>query len=278
MMWRRIRMLGAAGAAVAVMAACAGEGAQAARQPQRPLKVVGQFELHSLDPSTSGGFFTRLQVAETLVDADLRGALQPGLATSWEASPDGLTWRFALRPDAALPRRNCRNRRRRRRCAGDRPDQGGNAAGDGSRQGNCGRRREVRVDLAKPFAPLAAVLAHTSTQILAPSSYGPDRAVTKVVGLRPLPGRAAGTAGHDRIDGVRAVAGQEAGHHRGGVPGRGTVGKPGADGRERPGRCHLRHGPDQPAAAQTGRQAGHRRCHPSPHHPAQGQCRPRHPR
>ncbi|WCI08204.1 hypothetical protein PJ267_17410 [Arthrobacter sp. OVS8] len=50
---------------------------------------MGQFELHSLDPSTSGGFFTRLQVAETLVDADLRGVLQPGLATGWETSPTG---------------------------------------------------------------------------------------------------------------------------------------------------------------------------------------------
>ena len=77
-------MLGAAGAAVAVMAACAGEGARSSQAAQRPLKVVGQFELHSLDPSTSGGFFTRLQVAETLVDADLRGGLPQriGLAST----------------------------------------------------------------------------------------------------------------------------------------------------------------------------------------------------
>jgi peptide/nickel transport system substrate-binding protein len=41
------------------------------------------------------------------------------------------------------------------------------------------------VDLTEPFAPLPAVLAHTSTQILAPSSYGPDQAVAKVVGSGP---------------------------------------------------------------------------------------------
>ena len=93
-------MSGAAASAVTVLAACAGEGAQSAPSPERPSKVVGQFELHSLDPFTSGGFFTRLQVAETLVDADLRGALQPGLATGWETSPDRLTWRFPVRPGA----------------------------------------------------------------------------------------------------------------------------------------------------------------------------------
>jgi peptide/nickel transport system substrate-binding protein len=52
------------------------------------LQVVGQFEVHSLDPATAGGTFTRLQVAETLVDADVDGALQPGLAQDWEASAD----------------------------------------------------------------------------------------------------------------------------------------------------------------------------------------------
>jgi peptide/nickel transport system substrate-binding protein len=43
----------------------------------------------------------------------------------------------------------------------------------------------VRVELAKPFNPLPAVLAHTSTQILAPSSYAADRSVTRVVGSGP---------------------------------------------------------------------------------------------
>ena len=108
MAWGKMRAAGASAAAVLMMAGCAGEGAKDSQAPHQPLKVVGQFELHSLDPSTSGGFFTRLQVAETLVDADPQGALQPGLATGWDASPDGLTWRFTLRPDAHVPRRDVR--------------------------------------------------------------------------------------------------------------------------------------------------------------------------
>ncbi|WP_307464668.1 ABC transporter substrate-binding protein [Pseudarthrobacter oxydans] len=185
MVWRRVRMLSAAAAAVAVMAACAGEGAPRGQAAQRPLKVVGQFELHSLDPSTSGGFFTRLQVAETLVDADLRGALQPGLATGWEASPDGLSWRFSLRPEAKFH-------------DGTPVTAGSVAAALETARTKAGTPLatvpvaaitadggEVRVTLSQPFAPLAAVLAHTSTQILAPSSYGRDRAVTKIVGSGP---------------------------------------------------------------------------------------------
>jgi peptide/nickel transport system substrate-binding protein len=43
----------------------------------------------------------------------------------------------------------------------------------------------VRVELSEPFAALPAVLAHTSTQILAPSSYGDDQAVTTIVGSGP---------------------------------------------------------------------------------------------
>lgn len=185
MMWRRIRMLGAAGAAVAVMAACAGEGAPSSQAAQRPLKVVGQFELHSLDPSTSGGFFTRLQVAETLVDADLRGALQPGLATSWEVSPDGLTWRFALRPDAAFHDGTAVTAVAVADALETARTKAGTPLATVPVEAIAADGGEVRVDLAKPFAPLAAVLAHTSTQILAAGSYGPDRAVTKVIGSGP---------------------------------------------------------------------------------------------
>jgi peptide/nickel transport system substrate-binding protein len=88
-----------------VVAACGGDGGsdRASRAgTSEPLAVVGPFELHSLDPSTAGGLFTRLQVAETLVDADPDGVLQPGLASAWEASPDGLNWQFALRDGATF--------------------------------------------------------------------------------------------------------------------------------------------------------------------------------
>lgn len=34
---------------------------------------------------------------KTFLDADVNGALRPGLATAWTASKDGLSWHFTLR-------------------------------------------------------------------------------------------------------------------------------------------------------------------------------------
>lgn len=177
--------MGAAAAVVALVAACAGEAVPSSQDQQRPLKVVGQFELHSLDPSTSGGFFTRLQVAETLVDADLDGALQPGLATGWETSSGGLTWRFPLRPGAVFHDGTAVTAAAVASALETARTKAGTPLAAAPVTAITADGGDVRVDLARPYAPLAAVLAHTSTQILAPGSYGPDGAVTKVIGSGP---------------------------------------------------------------------------------------------
>lgn len=159
--------------------------------------VVGPFEVHSLDPATAGGVFSRLEVTETLVEADDSGALQPGLATAWSASPDGLAWTFELRegamfhdgtpvtaeavatsvevaatkegtPLTSVP------------LVGVRPGTPGDGAGGTDATGGT-----VVVELERPFEPLPAVLAHTSTQVLAPVSYGEGGAVEQVVGSGP---------------------------------------------------------------------------------------------
>lgn len=181
----RMKIAAASVAAALMMSGCAGNAVDSSTAPQQPLKVVGQFELHSLDPSTSGGFFTRLQVAETLVDADAQGALQPGLATEWDVSADHLSWRFTLRKEALFH-------------DGTSVTADAVAASLETARGKAGTplsavplgsiRAEdgaVRMDLTEPYAPLAAVLAHTSTQILAPGSYSTDRTVKEVVGSGP---------------------------------------------------------------------------------------------
>ena len=61
------------------------------------LDVVAQFEIQSAEPSTSGYIFTRMGVAETLINADPKGLLTPSLATEWAASEDGLTWAITVR-------------------------------------------------------------------------------------------------------------------------------------------------------------------------------------
>ena len=158
---------------------------QSSQSPQRPLKVVGQFELHSLDPSTSGGFFTRLQVAETLVDADTQGMLRPGLAVGWDVSSEGLIWLFRLRPGALFHDGTPVSADAVAAALDTARAKAGTPLAAVPVKAISAEGGAVRMDLTQPFAPLAAVLAHTSTQILAPSSYGPDRVVTDVVGSGP---------------------------------------------------------------------------------------------
>ncbi len=182
--WQKMRVAGASVAALLMIAGCAGGGNEAPAATQ-PLRVVGQFEFHSLDPSTAGGFFTRLQVAETLVDADVQGALQPGLAESWSASADALSWTFTLRPNALFHDGTAVTAEVAAAALTTARGKAGTPLATVPLKAISAEGNAVRVDLAEPFAPLPAVLAHTSTQILAPSSYGPDQVVTKVVGSGP---------------------------------------------------------------------------------------------
>jgi peptide/nickel transport system substrate-binding protein len=182
--WQRIRVAGACAVALLMMAGCAGAGDHTPAAKQA-LRVVGQFELHSLDPSTAGGVFTRLQVAETLVDADGDGVLQPGLAEKWAVSGDGLSWDFTLRPGAQFHDGTPVTAEAAAASLSIAQGKAGTPLATVPLKGISAVGGSVRVDLTEPYAPLPAVMAHTSTQILAPSSYGADRSVTKVVGSGP---------------------------------------------------------------------------------------------
>ena len=171
-------------AAVLVVSGCSG-GQNTTSAPEQPLKVVGQFELHSLDPATSGGFFTRLQVTETLVDADNQGVLQPGLATEWAIAGDNLSWRFTLREDALFHDGTPVTAETVVKALETAWGKAATPLSTVPLEGITADGGAVLIDLAEPYAPLAAVLAHTSTQILAPSSYGEDQAVKEVVGSGP---------------------------------------------------------------------------------------------
>ncbi len=58
------------------------------------LSISGPWEISSLDPSKQGYILTRMQVIETLLNVDDKGVINSGLATQWESSEDGLTWRL----------------------------------------------------------------------------------------------------------------------------------------------------------------------------------------
>lgn len=153
-------------------------------QSARTLKVVSPWEVSNLDPSKTGYVFSRLEIAETLVDVDDQGLLAPGLARGWSASPDGLEWRFALRTTARFHDDTPVTADAVVACLQRALAQPGVLRNTGAQHIGA-QGGEVVVRLAKPFSALPAFLAHHSTLILAPSSFSTDGTVKQLVGSGP---------------------------------------------------------------------------------------------
>ena len=99
--------------AVVVAAGCSGgnggwdsgdteTSADGTPKPGGVLTFARNFETQSLDPmgpADNGSIFVRVQILNTLVEADpdTLPDIGPGLAESWESSDDGLRWTFNLR-------------------------------------------------------------------------------------------------------------------------------------------------------------------------------------
>lgn len=150
----------------------------------KSLDIVAPWEINSPDPSRAGHVFSRMQVAETLVDTDRKGQLAPGLAVEWQVSEDQLTWRFPLRQgvrfhdDTELTAATVVAALRR---AVSRPgmlDQAPIMAIEPEGE-------SVVIRLKTPYAPLPALLAHSSIQILAPASFGEKGQTVQVIGTGP---------------------------------------------------------------------------------------------
>lgn len=149
------------------------------------LRLVGPWEITGLEPATSGPVFARLQVAETLVDADDHGRLQPGLARSWQVDGDRLVWRFHLREsarfhdgsavDAAAVARALQRAWQRPGLLRLAPLAVLDAEG----------AHTVRLRLREPFALLPALLAHSSTVVLAPAAFDARDQVRAIIGSGP---------------------------------------------------------------------------------------------
>ena len=77
----------------------------------KPLTMVGPWEIHSIDPASNGVFFTRLQVAETLVEVDSQGGLQPGLASDWSPADCQAGPHAPVRPSLRRSRLPCLRQR-----------------------------------------------------------------------------------------------------------------------------------------------------------------------
>lgn len=171
--------------AVPTAACTAGDGGSSESTAERPFVIAGSYEVHSLDPTTAGGLFTRLEVAETLVSTAIDGTLEPGLATTWNVSEDQLEWFFELRETAtfhdgsdvdaaavaiALDRAHATE---------------GTPVSSAPITAIDGDGDSVRISLSEPFSSLPAVVADTTGQILAPASYAADGSVTAIIGSGP---------------------------------------------------------------------------------------------
>ncbi|MFN4100600.1 MAG: ABC transporter substrate-binding protein [Pararhodobacter sp.] len=153
-------------------------------QSNATLAIVAPFEVLSSEPSTSGHIFTRMNIAETLVDADPEGRLLPALATEWAVSEDGLSWRFTLRegvlfhdgsPLTAEAVVNALDIAR----AKPGPIAGLPIAGITAEAG------AVVITLTEPRAALPAFLAESRGQILAPAAYGTDGMAVAMIATGP---------------------------------------------------------------------------------------------
>nr|WP_315251637.1 ABC transporter substrate-binding protein [uncultured Duganella sp.] len=146
--------------------------------------VVGPWELTGLEPARSGYMFTRMEVAQTLLDVDDQGRLQPALASTWEVSADQREWRFFIRQGrtfhdgtpvtawTVLPAL-------KRALATPGVLQ---LAGISELYVE---RGSIVVRLSKPLAPLPYLFTHYSTLVLAPASFGADGRVTRLIGSGP---------------------------------------------------------------------------------------------
>jgi peptide/nickel transport system substrate-binding protein len=77
------------------------QGAAHAQSPAKVLRVAPSADLTQLDPTFASIVITRiygLMVYETLFAWDGKLEAKPQMVKSWTTSPDGLTWRFTLRP------------------------------------------------------------------------------------------------------------------------------------------------------------------------------------
>ena len=174
-----------------------------------PLQIVGPWEISGLAPASSGYVFTRLQVTETLLDAADDGQPRPALARLWRRSADGLVWQFELRAGArfhdgtpvtaAAVVRSLQAAQVAPALLSQAPIESITAPDEGT----------VLIRLQRPHTALPALLAHSSTMVLAPASYGADGKVRSIIGSGPyriallVPPQQVETVVFDAYDGPR---------------------------------------------------------------------------
>lgn len=142
--------------------------------------VVAPWEIGNLEPNQSGLIFQRMNLAETLVEADLQGNLVPALASEWTSRENGRIWTFTIRENVSFHNGKPLNVQavvNSLNFAKSKPGVLANAFIQEIR-GNNGK---VEIELTKGFEPFPSFLTHYSTLILAPESYDKDGKVVELI-------------------------------------------------------------------------------------------------
>jgi peptide/nickel transport system substrate-binding protein len=154
-----------------------------AQQGEPVLRVVAPWEYTSNEPDDVGYVLTRIGVAQTLVQVEPEGQLVGGVAEGWSVSDDKLTWRFRLRAGATF--HDGSPVTAQAVAASLKNAFAGESLSAVPLDSIVAEGAEVLVRTKTPFSPLPAFFCDYASIVLAPSSYGPDGKVVKIVATGP---------------------------------------------------------------------------------------------
>lgn len=149
------------------------------------LSISGPWEISSLDPSKQGYILTRMQVIETLLNVDPQGVITPGLATHWQSSDDGLTWRFILRKGVQFHDGTALTAKTVVQSLEQALRKHGTLKNADVASIEAVKDDEIKIELTKPYAAFTSLLTNYSNAILSPASFEQDGTVKMLYGTGP---------------------------------------------------------------------------------------------
>ena len=152
---------------------------------QHTVKIAAPWEITSFDLAISGYVIQKLEIMENLVDADENGVLRAGLATSWTASDDAMTWRFTLRDNVTFHDGTAFNANTALKALTRAWEQPG-VLSKAPIKAIKAEDNAIIFEMEKAFAALPALLAHATTIIPAPASFDDTGAPIAFIGTGPF--------------------------------------------------------------------------------------------
>ncbi|MGH1415497.1 MAG: ABC transporter substrate-binding protein [Pelagimonas sp.] len=157
----------------------------AGAETKTSVTLASPWEVASYDPAVAGFAIQKLQIIENLVDADVTGTLRPGLATSWNASEDGLIWEFSLREGVLFHDGTSFDANAAVFALSRAWDQPG-VLKKAPISDISAHNGKVVITLETPFAALPAFLAHATTIIPAAAAFDDEGMPSALIGTGPF--------------------------------------------------------------------------------------------